>query len=126
MLTDARSIEEQRTNGKESKRAVCAQAAGLTSRRRGLHQESEQAVQGVDPILVDGGIRRGTDVMKAIALGASAVLIGRPYVYALAAAGAAGIARVIEILTLELRMAMALAGRPTIASIDRSVLWNKA
>ncbi|MBM3788163.1 MAG: alpha-hydroxy-acid oxidizing protein, partial [Acidobacteria bacterium] len=81
-------------------------------------------LEGRLPILVDGGIRRGTDVLKALALGASAVLIGRPYVFALAAAGAAGLERVIEILTMELRMAMALAGRPTLASIDRSLIWK--
>jgi 4-hydroxymandelate oxidase len=73
---------------------------------------------------VDGGIRRGTDVVKAIALGATAVLIGRPHCFGLAVGGAAGVQRVIEILAGEVRMAMMLCGRPTIASIDRSVLWN--
>lgn len=76
------------------------------------------------PVLVDGGIRRGTDVLKAIALGAKAVLIGRPYLYALAFAGAAGVARAIEILRTELMMAMALTGRTAINQIDRSVLWD--
>ena len=80
-------------------------------------------VAGRVPLLVDGGIRRGTDVLKALALGAQAVLIGRPYVYALAVAGAAGISRAIEILTTELKMAMALSGRPTVTSIDRDVIW---
>jgi len=81
-------------------------------------------VQGKIPLLVDGGIRRGTDVLKALALGAKAVLIGRPYLYALAYAGAAGVVRAIEILRLEFMMAMALTGRTTIAEIDRSVLWG--
>jgi 4-hydroxymandelate oxidase len=76
------------------------------------------------PLLVDGGIRRGTDVLKAIALGARAVLIGRPYLYALALAGAAGVARAIEILRTELMMAMALTGCTAISQIDRSVLWD--
>src|SRR5215471_1125978 len=77
------------------------------------------------PVLVDGGIRRGTDVLKAIALGAKAVLIGRPYLYALAFAGAAGVARAIEILRTELMMAMALTGQTRVAEIDRSVLWDR-
>jgi 4-hydroxymandelate oxidase len=81
-------------------------------------------VAGRIPLLVDGGIRRGTDVLKAMALGAQAVLIGRPYVYALAVAGAAGISRAVDILTTELKMAMALSGRPTIASMGRDVIWT--
>lgn len=79
-------------------------------------------VAGRVPVLVDGGIRRGTDVVKALALGASAVLIGRPYLYGLAVAGAAGVARVVEILRTELEMAMALIGCPTLASIDGAAL----
>jgi 4-hydroxymandelate oxidase len=84
-----------------------------------------EKVQGKLPmlLLVDGGIRRGTDVLKALAMGAQAVLVGRPYLHALAIAGAAGVARVLEILRTELVMAMALAGRTSIAQIDRSVLW---
>lgn len=82
-----------------------------------------EKVEGRLPILVDGGIRRGTDVLKALALGAQAVLIGRPYVYGLALAGSAGVARVVEVLRTELMMAMALTGRTNIAQIDRAVLW---
>jgi 4-hydroxymandelate oxidase len=73
--------------------------------------------------LVDGGIRRGTDVLKGLALGANAVLIGRPYLYGLGAAGEAGVTKVLTILQREFLMAMVLTGRTTIASIDRSVLW---
>ena len=80
-------------------------------------------VAGRVPVLVDGGIRRGTDVLKALALGANAVLIGRPYLYGLGAAGAAGVTKVLNILQREFEMAMALTGRTTIAGIDRSVLW---
>ena len=75
------------------------------------------------PILLDGGIRRGTDVIKAIAFGAKAVLIGRPYAYALSVGGAEGVARAIAILREELETSMALLGRASIAEIDRSVLW---
>jgi len=80
-------------------------------------------VAGRIPVLVDGGIRRGTDIIKALALGAAAVQIGRPYLWGMGVAGEAGIARVVEILRRELEFAMALTGRPTIASIDRSLIW---
>ena len=80
-------------------------------------------VAGRVPVLVDGGIRRGTDVLKALALGANAVLIGRPYLYGLGAAGADGVTKVLNILQREFEMAMVLTGRTTISSIDRSVLW---
>ena len=82
-------------------------------------------VAGRVPILVDGGIRRGTDVLKAIALGASAVMIGRPYLYGLGVNGADGVADVANILVKEFHMAMAIMGRPTLASLDRSVIWKK-
>lgn len=86
--------------------------------------EVVERVAGRVPVLVDGGIRRGTDVLKALAMGAQAVLIGRPYCYGLAVGGAAGVQRVIEILTRELELAMKLTGRPTLASLDRTVLWD--
>ncbi|HXN98084.1 MAG TPA: alpha-hydroxy acid oxidase [Candidatus Acidoferrales bacterium] len=81
-------------------------------------------VAGRMPVFVDGGIRRGTDVLKALALGANAVLIGRPYLYGLGAAGEAGVTQVIRILQREFQMAMALTGRTNVASIDRSVIWT--
>lgn len=83
-----------------------------------------KAVDGKIPVLFDGGIRRGTDIFKALALGAKAAFIGRPYIYGLAVNGSAGVARVIEILLEELRVAMSICGRPTLASVDKSVLWN--
>jgi 4-hydroxymandelate oxidase len=82
------------------------------------------AVKGRVPILMDGGVRRGTDVLKAIGSGAAAVLIGRPYLYGMAVDGAAGIARVVQILRRELELAMAMTGRRSLAEIDRSVLWR--
>jgi 4-hydroxymandelate oxidase len=81
-------------------------------------------VAGRVPLLVDGGIRRGTDVLKALALGATAVLIGRPYIYGLAIGGVTGVTAIVDILRRELEQAMALTGRATIAAIDRSVIWS--
>lgn len=80
------------------------------------------AVNGAVPVLVDGGIRRGTDILKARALGATAVMIGRPYLYALATAGALGVAHLIRLLREELEVAMALTGCKTLDDIDHHVL----
>lgn len=80
-------------------------------------------VAGRIPVLMDGGIRRGGDVLKALARGAGAVLIGRPYLYGLAVNGSDGVRHVVEILRRELETAMALTGRTSIARIDRTVLW---
>jgi|SRR5271165_2906058 len=84
-----------------------------------------EKVSGRVPLIVDGGIRRGTDVIKALALGATAVGIGRPYLYGLGIGGAEGVTRVVDVLRREFEMTMMLTGRPTLASIDRSVLWPK-
>ena len=74
------------------------------------------------PLLLDGGVRRGIDVFKALALGASAVMIGRPYLYGLAAGGAPGVARIVEILRTELEMTMGLAGCPRLSQISPDFL----
>jgi len=87
--------------------------------------EISAAVAGRVPLLLDGGIRRGTDVLKAIALGASAVLIGRPYIYGLSVAGAVGVAHVLNILRAEFEVAMGLTGCKTVADISRSVVWPR-
>jgi 4-hydroxymandelate oxidase len=71
------------------------------------------------PVMVDGGFRRGTDVFKALALGARAVGIGRPYVWALSAFGQPGVERVLDILRAELQLTMRQCGTPTIAQITR-------
>ena len=84
-----------------------------------------KAVGSRVPVLLDGGVRRGTDVLKALALGARAVLIGRPYLYGLSAGGAPGVTRVLGILRGEFEMAMKLAGRRSVAEIDRSVIHGK-
>lgn len=73
-------------------------------------------------VLLDGGVRRGTDVIKALCLGARGVFIGRPYVYGLAAAGEAGVRDVLEILRAEMERAMVLMGCPSVAQLDSSWL----
>lgn len=79
--------------------------------------EIVDAVNGRVPIIVDGGFRRGTDIYKALAMGASAVGIGRPYCYGLGAFGQAGVERVLDLLNRELLITMRGSGTPTIASI---------
>ncbi|KAL0857589.1 hypothetical protein Bca101_062743 [Brassica carinata] len=83
-------------------------------------EEVVHAVGGRIPVLLDGGVRRGTDVFKALALGAQAVLIGRPVVYGLAAKGEDGVRKVIDMLKNELELTMALSGCPTIDDITRN------
>ena len=82
--------------------------------------EVVDAVQGRIPVLVDGGFRRGTDVFKALALGAKAVCIGRPYLWGLAAFGQPGVARVLEILDREFELMMKHAGVTSLSKLDRS------
>jgi 4-hydroxymandelate oxidase len=84
------------------------------------------AVAGQVPLLLDGGIRRGTDVLKALALGASAVLVGRPCLHGLAVGGPVGVAHVLKILRTELEIAMALTGCARLDQVDRGVLWEEA
>ncbi len=123
-------------NPDDADRAVKAGVAGIiVSNHGGRNLDTVPAtadalplvvekVAGRVPVLVDGGIRRGTDVLKALALGANAALIGRPYLYGLSVGGDAGVEKVIKILRREFEMAMALTGRTNLASIDRSVLWT--
>ena len=81
-----------------------------------------EAVGDGAPVLVDGGIRRGADVLRALALGASAVLIGRPVLWGLAVGGEAGVRRVLDLLRHEFDVAMALAGCRSLADVDRSLV----
>jgi isopentenyl diphosphate isomerase/L-lactate dehydrogenase-like FMN-dependent dehydrogenase len=78
------------------------------------------AVNGRVEVLMDGGIRRGADIVKAICLGARAVLFGRAYAYGLAAAGQAGVARAIQILRTDVERTLKLLGCPSVAMLDRS------
>ena len=80
------------------------------------------AVNGKIPVLMDGGIRRGTDILKALAYGAKAILVGRPPLWGLGAFGQPGVERVLWMLGAELKLAMALAGKPALVSIDRGLV----
>lgn len=84
--------------------------------------EVVEAAAGRCEVYMDGGIRRGTDVLKALAIGARAVLLGRPVLWGLAVNGETGVRHVLAMLRDELELAMALSGRPTLASIDRSLV----
>jgi isopentenyl diphosphate isomerase/L-lactate dehydrogenase-like FMN-dependent dehydrogenase len=84
--------------------------------------EVVEGANGKIPVLIDGGFRRGTDILKALSLGAKAIAIARPYLYGLSAFGQKGVERVIELLRTELALDMALAGVPNLAAIDRSLV----
>lgn len=119
-------------------RAIDAGAAGIVVSNHGARQldgapatldvlpRIVESVAGRVPVLVDGGIRWGTDVLKALALGARAVMIGRPVLWGLAVGGASGVRSVLEILREELSTAMALAGCSSIETIDRSLVEKRA
>lgn len=79
--------------------------------------EVVDAVDGAIPVMVDGGFRRGMDIFKALALGADAICIGRPYLWGLGSFGQAGVEKVLELLRTELEIAMRLAGTPSIERI---------
>ena len=83
------------------------------------------AVEGRAEVLFDGGIRRGTDVVKALALGARAVLIGRPQIYGLIVGGQQGVSDVLEILRAELDRALVLMGVPDVHDLDRSWIIDR-
>jgi L-lactate dehydrogenase (cytochrome) len=118
--------------GEDGRRAVDAGAAAVIVSNHGARQldcvaptlralpEVVDAVNGHAEVLVDGGIRRGSDVAKALCLGAKAVLIGRAYAYGLGAAGGPGVARAIEILRTDLIRTMKLLGCASVRELDRS------
>lgn len=77
------------------------------------------------PVMLDGGIRRGTDVLKAVALGADMVFIGRPFLYAASVAGPAGVSKAIDIAKTEIHRDMALLGARSLAEVNAEVLWKR-
>jgi len=95
--------------------------ATLDALPRVLEAVASRAPSDFD-VLIDGGIRWGSDVLKALALGASAVLVGRPVLWGLAMGGEEGVSRVLDLLRLEFARAMALAGCPDRAAITRDLL----
>jgi 4-hydroxymandelate oxidase len=134
MLTPLPLVLKGITHPEDAQLAVEAGAAAIIVSNHGgrtldtvpatahLLPEIVAAVDGRCPVLVDGGIRRGTDVLKAMAMGASAVLVGRPVIHGLANAGAAGVAHVIRLLRDELAIAMALCGCSRLSDANRSLL----
>ena len=83
------------------------------------------AVEGEIPVLFDSGIRRGADALKAIALGAEAVLLGRPWVYGLALAGQAGVESVVKNFRADLDLTLALTGYDDVGDVDRACLFER-
>ncbi|HEY4355257.1 MAG TPA: alpha-hydroxy acid oxidase [Acidobacteriaceae bacterium] len=120
--------------GEDALRAVDVGAAGVVVSNHGGRQldgapatlrilpEIVRAVQGQAEVLLDGGIRKGSDIVKALGLGARAVLVGRAYTYGLAAAGEAGVTRAIEILRADLIRTMKLLGCESVRDLNRSYL----
>jgi isopentenyl diphosphate isomerase/L-lactate dehydrogenase-like FMN-dependent dehydrogenase len=120
--------------GEDARRAADEGAAAIVVSNHGGRQldgvqaslralpEIVSAVNGRIEVLMDGGIRRGADIVKALCLGARAVLCGRAYTYGLAAAGEAGVARALEILTSDLERTLRLLGCPSVAALDRSYI----
>jgi isopentenyl diphosphate isomerase/L-lactate dehydrogenase-like FMN-dependent dehydrogenase len=100
----------------------------IESRRATIDSLPEvvDAIGGRMPVLVDSGVRRGSDIFKALAVGADAVCIGRPYLWGLTAFGQVGVEKVIDILNRELQIAMQQAGTPTLADITRNSLVQYA
>jgi len=118
--------------GDDARRSIDAGAAGVIVSNHGGRQldsvpatlralpEVVKAVDGQIEVLMDGGVRRGSDIVKAICMGARAVLVGRAYAYGLGAAGEAGVSRAVAILRADLERTMKLLGCSSIADLDRS------
>ena len=130
--TDMRILVKGVVRGDDALRCVRYGADGIIVSNHGGRAEASgrssieslpevvAAVNGRVPVLVDGGFRRGTDILKALALGADSICIGRPYLWGMAAFGQAGVEKVLEILRAELQVAMQLHGVQSLADLDRS------
>ncbi|XP_059070025.1 glycolate oxidase 1-like [Cryptomeria japonica] len=122
----------------DTRLAVQAGVAGIIVSNHGARQldyvpatiscleEVVNAAQGQVPVFLDGGVRRGTDIFKALALGASGVFIGRPVVFALAAEGEAGVKKVLQMLRDEFELTMSLAGCCSVKDINRNYIQTEA
>lgn len=133
-LCDLKIVLKGILTKEDTQRAVEAGVDGVVVSNHGARQldhvggtiealpECVAGAAGKIPVLLDGGIRRGTDILKALALGAKAICIGRPYMYGLAAFGGPGVERVIELLRTELALDMGLAGVANLKQIDRSLV----
>jgi len=122
----------------DTRLSVQAGAAGIIVSNHGARQldyvpatiscleEVVKAARGQVPVFLDGGVRRGTDVFKALALGASGIFIGRPVLYALAVEGEAGVRKVLQMLRDELELTMSLAGCCSVKDINRSYIQTEA
>ena len=120
--------------GDDARRAVDVGASAVVVSNHGGRQldsvfpslralpEVVAAVNGQVEVLMDGGVRRGADIVKALCLGARAVLVGRAYAYGLAAGGHAGVVRALEILRSDVERTFRLLGCPSIAALDRSYI----
>lgn len=121
----------------DGERCVKHGASGIIVSNHGARQQDHvggtiealpevvQAVNGKIPVLCDGGFRRGTDVLKGLALGAKAICVARPYLYGLTCFGQRGVSRVMELLHTELALNMGLAGAPSLSAIDRGLVrWR--
>jgi isopentenyl diphosphate isomerase/L-lactate dehydrogenase-like FMN-dependent dehydrogenase len=120
--------------GEDARRAVDEGAAAVVVSNHGARQldsvssslralpEVVAAVRGQCEVLMDGGIRRGSDIVKAVCLGARAVLIGRAYAYGLAAAGLPGVTRALDILRSDVERTLRLLGCPAVAALDHSYI----
>lgn len=128
--------------GEDARRAIDEGAAAIVVSNHGGRQldhspatlrvlpEVVAAVNNQVEVLMDGGIRRGTDIVKAVCLGARAVLMGRAYAYGLAAAGEAGVTRALQLLRADVERTLRLLGCDSVSHLDRSYLnvpaWDKA
>jgi L-lactate dehydrogenase (cytochrome) len=118
---DARQAAENGADGIVVSNHGGRQLDGVLSTTRALPAIAE-AIAGRLPVLVDGGVRSGLDVVRMLALGADFVLLGRAWAYALAAAGETGVAHVLELIDAEMRVAMALTGCTKVDQIGRDTL----
>jgi len=121
---DAREAVASGANGIVVSNHGGRQLDGVSSTARALSGVAE-AVAGKIPVLADGGVRSGLDVVRMLALGADFVLLGRAWAYALAAAGEAGVAHVLKLVEAEMRVAMALTGTTIVGEIGREILADE-